>query len=224
MHYALLCVVCLVIAALLLFQERDGHFVQAAILKGLASLCFVVLGFLCASHVGWPRPACMIVGGLILGAIADVMLNLRRVFAKTGQTIFLIGILIFLAGHIVYLCAVLPLCPAPFLSALAAVGITLLLMRWLFKKISAKKAFQIFGVVYIGAIVFLNCVALVNLFSYFSTFNLLFAVGALLFLVSDIVLILNTFGSETKFSLRFLNLGLYYTGQLVIALSCLALH
>ncbi|MCR5576874.1 MAG: lysoplasmalogenase [Oscillospiraceae bacterium] len=224
MHYAALCIVCLIIASLLLFRERDGYFVQAVLLKGLASLCFVILGFLCASHVMWPRPATLIFVGLVLGAVADVLLNLRQVFVKVGQTIFLVGILVFLSGHIAYLAAVLPLCPSPILALLAAAVLTFFLMRWIFGKITAKKAFKIFGVVYIGAIVFLNCVAIANLFSYASTFNLLFAAGALLFLVSDIVLILNTFGPENKFSLRFVNLMLYYVGQLVIALSCLFLR
>ena len=45
-------------------------------------------------------------------------------------------------------------------------------------------------------------------FAAFSAFTGLFAAGSLLFLVSDIVLILNTFGPENKFSLRFVNLML----------------
>ena len=224
MHYALLCTVCLVIAVLLLFREREGDYVQAVLLKGLASLCFVILGILCARHVGWPQTAKLIVTGLILGAIADVLLNLRQVFQAAGQKIFLVGILVFLSGHIVYLTAVLPLCPAPILCALAAAVLTFLLMRWIFGRITAKKAFKIFGIVYIGAIVFLDCVAAANLLSYASGFNILFAAGALLFLVSDIVLILNTFGPKSRFSLRFVNLGLYYAGQLIIALSCLFLR
>jgi hypothetical protein len=40
-----------------------------------------------------------------------------------------------------------------------------------------------------------------------------------LFLVSDIVLILNTFGSEFKQNLRNTNISLYYAGQLLIAIS-----
>ena len=83
----------------------------------------------------------------------------------------------------------------------------------------SEKAFKIFGVIYIGAIVILNCVAIGNLLSEPSAFTGVFAAGAVLFLISDIVLILNTFGSETKLSLRITNIGLYYIGQLLIALS-----
>ena len=56
--------------------------------------------------------------------------------------------------------------------------------------------------VYIGAIMLLNCVAVGNVLSDPSSFNIAFAVGAALFLVSDIVLILNTFGKEFRQSLR----------------------
>jgi len=45
------------------------------------------------------------------------------------------------------------------------------------------------------------------------------ALGAVLFTLSDIVLIFNTFGSEQKFSMRITNLSLYYLGQLLIASS-----
>ena len=92
-------------------------------------------------------------------------------------------------------------------------------MVWIFQRITAKPAFKIFGVVYIGAIMLLNCVAIGNVIAAQSPFNIVFAIGAVLFLVSDIVLILNTFGSEFKQSLRNTNISLYYAGQLLIALS-----
>ena len=72
---------------------------------------------------------------------------------------------------------------------------------------------------YIGAVVILNCIAAGNLAAAPSAFTGLFAAGALFFLVSDVVLILNTFGPETRQSLRLLNISLYYIGQLLIALS-----
>ena len=69
----------------------------------------------------------------------------------------------------------------------------------------------------------MNCVAFSNLVTDPGAFTGIFAAGALLFLISDIVLILNTFGQKSSFSLRVTNIGLYYVGQLMIALSLLAL-
>ena len=212
----LLIPLCLAFAGAFLWTEKQEKYVPAVVLKGLASLCFVILGLLTSpgTHMGK-----LIVTGLILGCVADVMLNLRWVIQEKGQMIFLIGILIFLSGHLFYLAAILPMCRSKLLCVLIGAVLTALLMRWIFKRITAKKAFKIFGVFYIGAIVILNCVAIGNLLSDPSAFTGVFAAGAVLFLISDIVLILNTFGSETKLSLRITNIGLYYIGQLLIALS-----
>ena len=221
MSYVALCVVCLLIAGLFLVKEKKGDYVSAVLLKALASLAFVILGFL-ARPLGYDGSLPnLLIAGLCFGCAADVMLNLRHVLKKQGKLIFLVGILVFLCGHILYLAAVLPLCRPWLVCVLVGLVLTALLMKWIFSRITAEKAFKIFGVVYIGAIVVLNCVAIGNLITIPGAFTGIFAAGALLFLVSDIVLILNTFGGEEKFSLRVTNISLYYVGQLLIALSLL---
>ena len=102
----LFCILCLSLAALFIMEENRGKYVAATILKGLASLCFVIVGVMAADggHL-----AKLILIGLVLGCIADILLNLRWVFKEKGTIIFLIGILVFLSGHVVYLAAVLPL-------------------------------------------------------------------------------------------------------------------
>ena len=213
-----LCILCAALAAVFLDRERKERYVSAVILKGLASLCFVIIGRMCSPGTDTAK---LIVCGLIVGCIADVLLNLRMVFAGKGQLIFLVGILVFLTGHILYLAAVMGMSSRlPVCIAVCAV-LTALLMTWIFKRITAKTAFKVFGVVYIGAIMLLNCVAVSNLIEDPSAFTAVFAAGALLFLISDIVLILNTFGSEFRQSLRYTNIGLYYAGQLLIAFSLL---
>lgn len=219
MRYVLI-PLCAVLAFVFLKRENQKQFVTAVILKGLASLCFVLLGLLNSSGT---KIAERIVWGLLIGCVADVLLNLRMVFPKKGQAIFLIGILVFLSGHILYLTAVFPMCQEKMVCVIAAVILTALLMAWIFRQITAKPAFKIFGVVYIGAIMMLNCVAADNLMAMPSAFSAIFFAGSILFLVSDIVLILNTFGSEFRQSLRNTNIGLYYAGQLLLAMSLLAL-
>ena len=215
MVYVLI-VLCGALAGVFLHKESKGQYVPAVILKGLASLCFVTIGVICSpgTHTGK-----LIVAGLIIGCVADVLLNLRMVFEEKGQPIFLVGILVFLTGHIMYLAAVLPLNQNKLICIVIGVILTALLMVWIFKRVTAKPAFKIFGVVYIGAIMLLNCVAIGNLIAEQSAFNGVFAAGAVLFLISDIVLILNTFGDEFKQSLRNTNISLYYAGQILIALS-----
>ena len=211
-------ILCLCLAALFIWTEKRENYVGAVILKGLASLCFVFVGIM-AGNGG--QLAKLAVTGLALGCIADVLLNLRWVFPKKGQLIFLIGILVFLGGHVVYLAAVLPMADNWVGCIVVGIVLTTILMKWIFSKITAKKAFKIFGVFYLGAIMMLNSIAVSNLMTEPSAFTGLFAAGALLFLISDIVLILNTFGPESKFRLRVTNLSLYYLGQLLIAWSLL---
>lgn len=208
--------VCLLAVTLFMYQEKKEKYVSAMVLKGLASLCFVILGYVNSNALEKGK---LIVIGLILGCIADVLLNMRHVAKEKGKLIFLIGILVFLSGHIVYLAAVFPMNTNVLMCIIISIIVTALLMMWIFTKITAEKAFKIFGIFYIGAIVLLNCVAFSNCFTAPSQFSYLFAAGSFLFLISDIVLILNTFGSTSKFSLRIVNIGLYYIGQLLIALS-----
>lgn len=210
------CFACIVIAACFIYAEYKQKPVPALIFKGLASFCFVMYGLLTAPE-GNPI-AEKIVLGLVMGMIADVLLNMRFVL-KNGKPVFLVGILVFLIGHIIYLLAIFPMISNPIPVIIVTIILTALLIKWIFSKITAEKAFKIFGIFYIGAIVLLNCTAFANLIRTPSAFTVVFAAGAFLFLISDIILILNTFGKEQIFRLRAVNLSLYYIGQLLIATS-----
>ena len=140
---------CLIFAALFLDRESREKYVPAVVLKGLASLCFVILGIICSSG---SHLAGLVITGLVLGCVADVLLNLRWVFQKKGQIIFLAGILVFLSGHILFLAAILPLSAKWIPCFAVGIVLTAALMRWIFKQITAKKAFKIFGVFFISAL------------------------------------------------------------------------
>ena len=81
MMYALI-PVCLCLMVLFLMKESKKEYVPAVSLKGLASACFVILGFMLSNGA---KTAQLITTGLLLGAIADVLLNLRLVFPEKGQ-------------------------------------------------------------------------------------------------------------------------------------------
>lgn len=218
MKYWYLCLICFVLLALFIKFEHDKKYVIAVILKGLASLAFVIFGFLSSKYCYNYEFLKWVKIGLLLGMIADVLLNLRFCFVK-GKVFFLIGILVFLAGHIMYIMALLPGCSDFLYPIVFCVIATALLLKIIFSMISASLVFKIFGVFYIATIAFMNCLAINNLIALPSTGNAIFALGALSFLVSDIVLILNTFGKKTKFELRITNLTMYYFAQLLIAFS-----
>lgn len=218
----LLIILCLAIMSIFIYFEKKEKFVLAVILKGLASLMFVLLGYWCSKATGNTQFNSLVRIGLILGLIADVLLNLRFVFKTKGKIVFLVGILVFLSGHILYLCALVPTVKNVFIPLIIGIVLTAVIIKWIFTQIEAAKAFKIFGIFYIGAIVIMNCFAIANLIQDPSNQRyIIFVIGAISFLISDIVLILNTFGKTTKFSLRIVNLSLYYIGQLLIAFSML---
>ena len=131
-----LCILCLCLAAVFLWQEKEEHYGLAAALKGLASLCFVAVGVLAS---GGGHTARLIIIGLVLGCIADVLLNLRWLFKEKGQLVFLVGILVFLSGHIVYLAAVLPMTKNWIVPVIVGVVLTAVLMKWIHSCIDGKR-------------------------------------------------------------------------------------
>lgn len=216
----LLALVGMVIQGIFIAVEHKEKYVPAVILKGSAALIFCVIGTAALVSAAVNQSfAKRIVTGLFCGMLGDVLLNLRFVFPKNGQKIFLLGVVAFLTGHILYLCAIVPLSQNLIPCLVVGVILAAALLTWIFKTLTVKLAFKIFGVLYIGAIVLMTAVAIGNVLTAPGTAAWMHAVGAVLFTLSDIVLIFNTFGKEQKFSLRITNLSLYYIGQLMIACS-----
>ncbi|MBQ3296058.1 MAG: lysoplasmalogenase [Erysipelotrichaceae bacterium] len=208
----------IVLQALFIKVEHEEKYLLADIFKGLASLMFVLVGYnayLTTNNISNRQ----LLIGLIFGMVGDILLNLRYVFPKQGQKIFLAGILSFLIGHIMYLVALIP--QARHLWLFVAIGalVAACLLVYIFKTMEVKKAFKIFGVFYLGA-VFIMCSIAIGIAIFApSNRSIIFAIGAILFTASDVVLIFNTFSGVTRFSLRVTNLSLYYIGQMLIAYS-----
>lgn len=211
-----LIVLCAVSVGAYLYIEAKEKKMPALLCKGLASLCFVLIGLIYRSDL---YVSDLIFCGLLFGCIADVLVGLRYIFRKIGQQLHLTGILFFLAGHIAYLIATLSLSDNWPICIMAGIIISIFFYLWIYKRIIASITLRIVGVIYIGIITFLNTSAIGNLILNPGTFTALFAFGAVLFLASDILLILNTFGPKHKRNIRIIHLSLYYLGQVLIALS-----
>ena len=208
--------------ALFIKTEHEEKYVPAVILKGAAALCFVLIGYYAFTRTN-NILAQKIFYGLVFGMIGDILLNLRFVFKEQGQKIFLAGILAFLIGHVIYLLALLGVARHVWVwyCILAGAVIAAALLAYIFRTMEVKKAFKIFGIFYLGAVIIMTCIALGIAFFMPSRGHLVFAIGAVLFTLSDIVLIFNTFSGTSRFSLRITNLSLYYLGQVLIACSLL---
>ncbi len=206
--------------AFFIYTEHTEKYLIADILKGTASLMFVLIGLNAYRVVNFAFNRQLLIG-LVFGMIGDILLNLRYVFPKQGQKIFLLGIVAFLIGHIMYLLALIPQAHHVWiwfciiLGALAAAG----LLGYIFKTMEVKKAFKIFGVFYLGAVFIMTSIAIGIAIFTPSKRAIIYAFGAVLFTASDVVLIFNTFSGATRFSMRITNLTLYYIGQILIAVS-----
>lgn len=203
--------------ALFIAVEHMEKYKLAVVLKGSASLMFVIVGLL-----GYNACAPLTFGkclfiGLIFGMVGDILLNLRFVFEKVGQKIFLAGIAAFLVGHVLYLVGLIPMAENLTMCLLIGLLISAGLLAFIFNTMEVKKAFKIFGVVYLGAVITMTSIGVGLAMVVPVTNTVIFAIGAVLFSLSDIVLIFNTFSGANKFSMRITNLSLYYIGQLLIA-------
>ena len=215
----ILCIIGMLIQCLFIYSEYRKDMVAALLLKGIAAIVFVCVGIHGYMTSGGNSFALLIVYGQILGALGDVILNVRYLFPKQDMRIFILGTISFLAGHILYLIAQIPLCdrlPAAIVAGTVIAAVILIFMN---NKLKLRLLFKLVGVIYVCTVVFMASVAAVNFISIHSYSRGIYAFGAFFFLVSDVILIFNTFGKEKVFKLSALTLVLYYIGQISIALS-----
>ena len=194
---------------------------KAVWLKGFASVFFVILGIYCFSKN--PSSGKLIVIGLALGMIGDVLLNLRYLVSKSASNkVFALGILAFLSGHILYIVALFGRGANPLTALILTAVISVLGIPPLMKRITApSKGLKIFGYVYLVIVIAMfSAAASLLIRNGSSPFNIVFVVGALLFMVSDFIMIYYSFGKKIP-PLRAINLSTYYLGQLLIALCVL---
>lgn len=212
----ILCAIGALIQGVFIIVEHKEKYVLAVILKGTASLFFVTVGAMMIAKGSNDK---LVLVGLVLGLIGDVLLNLRFVFTKIGSKVFLAGVASFLIGHILYVVAIVKETTPVLVCAISALVVAAIILAIIFKVLDVKLSYKIFGILYIGAVCLMTSFAIGNYIVVETTKNLLYAIGAFSFLISDVVLIFNSFGKAPKFSLRITNLTLYYIGQILIALS-----
>ena len=97
------------------YKRRD---VSSVVLKTAASVVFVLLGLLELRRMGPSVYEWYVVAGLTLGMLGDLLLALRFLSEKLHRLFFAAGSMSFFLGHIVYILAILTLCPAAWLYAI----------------------------------------------------------------------------------------------------------
>lgn len=136
---------------------------------------------------------------------------------------FAVGILAFLSGHFLYIAALITQNAAIVLPALLTAGIlSILAIPPLMKRITApSRGLKLFGYVYLVIVIAMfSCAAVLFIRDSAQLLTTLFAIGGLLFVVSDFIMIYYSFGKKIK-PPRAINLLSYYAAQLLIALCIL---
>jgi uncharacterized membrane protein YhhN len=202
-----LTVACAVAVAALVAAERSGRTRQKRISKTTASTCFVgvALCFIAGASDGvyW-----WILAGLVLGAAGDAALLF------SGQAAFLAGLSAFLAGHVAYVIAFAILVPPVEWLGLSVVLVCVFgagALAWLFPHLGSMRIPVVFYIVVLCTMV-VAASSLPGRVPGGSTF----ALGAVLFAVSDLAVARERFVGDT-FTNKAWGLPTYYAGQLCMA-------
>ena len=194
------------VAALLWAEWKDSR-LGVWLAKPIASTLFVITAVLAGAHTT-PYGRIML-AGLVLSWLGDVLLIPRR------RRFFVAGLASFLLAHLAYSAAFLmkPLAVLPLsLAAIAMAVFAATIVRWLWPHLPHNLRAAV--VAYVAAISLMVVLAAGTTVA----IGLELLVGAAMFAVSDVFVARDRFVSASVIN-RFCGLPLYYSAQLVFALS-----
>lgn len=212
---------CVLLDHLFLGEMERGRPAEATRLKSFTSLCFLLIGIWFAFVVS---PAStrktLIVLGLLLGLIGDVLLAMRFQYPDKFDTMFLTGAVSFAVGHILYILAMLLVTTKALLWGIPFWVVGLALSGfYAFRKKADAGPMQIPGYGYMALVVAMGAVACGLAAGVPCTATILFALGGILFGVSDNLLAAHCFGTAKEPVYNRWVHYTYYAAQLLIAWS-----
>jgi uncharacterized membrane protein YhhN len=204
----------IVTVSALVWARRTDHRMVEYVSKPASTLLVIAIALLSLGQPGAvPAYTWLIVLGLVLSLGGDVSLMLRT------NRWFLIGLVLFLLAHVAYSIAFTARSgfrPADWIAALVLAALGVGIYAYLRPGLGRMRGPV---VVYLAVILFMVSRAVSTLWG--GTFSAgqawLIAAGAVLFMLSDLLLAVNRF--RRPFKAEAYGLYLYYGGQLLIALS-----
>ncbi len=230
--YILLALGILSLIGFLVLRDKNGS-PLATVIKTLASLFFIATAFAAFGEnntVSYDRivvPAALIIMGLVLGLVGDITLDLKITYQKMikdSDTYTFAGMACFGIGHILYIVAISMLYAFSGWAILVGVGINAAIFglsifvmkmkfgKWLIPSISYGFLLTIFMCVAGAACIIEKSVG---------PDLILFLVGSILFLLSDLVLSMTYFDGKDSKVMIIINHVLYYAAQFSIAVAIL---
>jgi uncharacterized membrane protein YhhN len=220
----ILSAICAGFIALFLKAFYDKPFVKSLVFKGIASACFVILGAITCFTGEISITKLLIFIGLCFGLVGDEVIHLCQGFPERDSLAFIGGGLFFLVGHLLYIPALLLLGGVNWISVLIAFAV-LVSLRLVYagRRRFLSGEMKIPLALYLGIVSFMACVAIGAFTERLTVGTGLFAVGGVLFALSDNILFAYKMGEKPRFVQNVLLHAAYYIAQILIAwsLACL---
>ena len=227
-YYALLAIGITATIVFLVLRVKKGG-IAALYAKAIASCCFIATALAAMNRNRvFLEFGTLILAGLILGMLGDIWLDLKWIYLQDKNSYLYAGFISFLLGHLCFITAIFR--SAPWNSFSIIMSIVLALVIGVIAILMEKPLKMKYGK--FKLIVFLySCTLALTMTSsmmtaYITKFKLsawiVMSVGALLFLLSDLVLSGMYFGENknTKGNI-ILNHTLYYAAQFCMAATIL---
>lgn len=228
MFYYIVLAVGVVVSFIFCYQRRLGFSLKNLLFKSISSLCFLLTAVfaLIGNSSAYIYGSLIIMGGA-LGLVGDILLDLKGVYKQDEKTYLKGGFIFFLVGHIFYIGALIYSVKPKWWLVLIAAAVSILIGIGTVLSANLMKvhygAYRRIVAIYVAFLAMTMLTSILCVFlTHFQKGYILMAIGAVLFLLSDVVLS-NTFfgrGKDKKHHL-FINHFLYYAGQYLIAASVL---
>lgn len=207
---------CIVFDVLYIVHKRNKKYLLGLIDKTIAVLCFIIIAYMAYKNNSSSfNYAILFV--LILDGVGDLFLALRNLMLKS--TMFFIGAISFLAGHILYLKTLFPINNIYRIECVIA-GVMFGSIVYVIMEKACKfpKALNYIGVIYCIMILLTASFTVGIYLTAQSISNLVMMIGTLLFVSSDCILMLDNF-SKGSYWMHPVYSILYFLAQIFISYS-----
>ena len=211
----------------LIARDRKGS-VKALLLKTITSFLFVSVAFasvMVNSGQGVATFFALIIMGLICGLIGDIVLDLKVMYKESSSLYQHGGMVAFLIGHLFYLAALIIYFGFDWIPLVIAVVLAIIIAcvsKFILKFNFAEHTVDTYAYTFFLSYMMTQaCYAAIT--RGFTACTVLLAAGSILFLLSDLVLVMTYYDNKDSRPFIAVNHILYYAAQFTIALSVLYL-
>lgn len=227
-YYALLAIGITATIVFLVLRVKKGG-IAALYAKAIASCCFIATALAAMNRNRvFLEFGTLILAGLILGMLGDIWLDLKWIYLQDKDSYLYAGFISFLLGHLCFITAIFRSAPWNSFSIIMSIVLALVigLIAILMEKPLKMKYGKFKLIVFLYSCTLALTMTASMMTAYITKFKLsawiVMSVGALLFLLSDLVLSGMYFGENknTKGNI-ILNHTLYYAAQFCMAATIL---